>query len=137
MAGGIYCHEFENANAVPWMALMAGIVCNYYGLYYLVPSESDQPILVINMDKLPMDCESGHGSSDSGEKALPKMSIKEKIAMQRYLNRHNRKQSKKRRQSCNDGSRVKEYYCDGIIDNDREHETDSCDDNECVPLIHK
>lgn len=51
IAGGIYFHEFENAHTFEWIALIVGMILNYFGLYHLVPTVSDQPILIINMDK--------------------------------------------------------------------------------------
>jgi len=51
VAGGIYFHEFENAHTFQWIALILGMMLNYFGLYHLVPTASDQPILIINMDK--------------------------------------------------------------------------------------
>ncbi len=53
VAGGIYFHEFENANTFQWIALILGMMLNYFGLYHLVPTASDQPILIINMEKPP------------------------------------------------------------------------------------
>jgi len=51
VAGGIYFHEFENAQLSQWMGLICGMCLNYLGLYYLVPKGADQPMLVINMEK--------------------------------------------------------------------------------------
>jgi len=51
VAGGIYFHEFENAEFHQWMGLICGMMLNYLGLYYLVPTVADQPMLVINMEK--------------------------------------------------------------------------------------
>merc|ERR1719411_1967458 len=51
VAGGIYFHEFENAHTLEWIALVLGMTLNYIGLYYLVPTAADQPILIINMEK--------------------------------------------------------------------------------------
>eukprot|EP00484_Ammonia_sp_Unknown_P019805 CAMPEP_0197024770 /NCGR_PEP_ID=MMETSP1384-20130603/5268_1 /TAXON_ID=29189 /ORGANISM="Ammonia sp." /LENGTH=565 /DNA_ID=CAMNT_0042453213 /DNA_START=32 /DNA_END=1726 /DNA_ORIENTATION=- len=53
VAGGIYFHEFENAHTMQWIALISGMLFNYLGLYYLVPTAADQPILIINMEKPP------------------------------------------------------------------------------------
>ena len=53
VAGGIYFHEFENAHTFQWIALIAGMMLNYFGLYHLVPTAADQPILIINMEKPP------------------------------------------------------------------------------------
>ena len=51
VAGGIYFHEFENAHTSQWLGLICGMMLNYLGLYYLVPTAGDQPMLVINMEK--------------------------------------------------------------------------------------
>ena len=51
VAGGIYFHEFENATTMQWMALIFGMFLNYVGLYHLVPTKADHPILIINMEK--------------------------------------------------------------------------------------
>jgi len=51
VAGGIYFHEFENATTMQWVALITGMILNYLGLYHLVPTKADHPILIINMEK--------------------------------------------------------------------------------------
>lgn len=53
VAGGIYFHEFENATTMQWVALITGMILNYLGLYHLVPTKADHPILIINMEKPP------------------------------------------------------------------------------------
>jgi len=51
VAGGIYFHEFEQMEWAQWVALVTGTGFNYLGLYHLVPTKGDHPILIINMEK--------------------------------------------------------------------------------------
>merc|ERR1719361_2849847 len=76
VAGGIYFHEFENASHTQWVGLISGLMLNYLGLYHLVPSKQDQPILIINMEKpLKPKCE------DQAPLSLPMITISNVPAM--------------------------------------------------------
>eukprot|EP00488_Nonionellina_sp_1-RS-2012_P000998 TRINITY_DN1590_c0_g1_i1.p1 TRINITY_DN1590_c0_g1~~TRINITY_DN1590_c0_g1_i1.p1 ORF type:complete len:223 (+),score=77.41 TRINITY_DN1590_c0_g1_i1:434-1102(+) len=122
VAGGIYFHEFENAHTLQWMALICGMILNYVGLYYLVPTAADQPIVVINMEKPP-----------NKIKKTPHIMNKNKKSINRDKPKRKRIESDKSKtnviitsnkgQSCS-------YPYDGYDSvHDREHETD--DDLEC------
>lgn len=105
VAGGIYFHEFENANTVQWIGLFAGMMFNYLGLYYLVPTAADKPILIINMEK-PQKNNLNMNIKKKYEKI--EKTLKDKVNINKiYIQYKNKYKSN-----------------DDIIDNDKEHETD-------------
>eukprot|EP01083_Nonionella_stella_P079236 217219_1 len=118
VAGGIYFHEFENAYVVQWMALISGMMFNYVGLYYLVPTAEDQPILIINMEKKPL-------------QKLPKKCIETPNMSKNYKKRMIKTPHRDRNEHKPKRKRIKrnENQTNVIVSN--KHDGYETDDDEC------
>ena len=73
IAGGLYFHEFSNANATQWISLIGGLTINYLGLFRLVPSTHAKKKLTY-ADVSNMDLKSGIKKRSKNHKKTKKLS---------------------------------------------------------------
>merc|ERR1712233_126823 len=95
---------------------------NYIGLYYLVPTAADQPILIINMEKPQKKKVDDFDINDEIKKSVKEYKIAKINQFKIKTNKKHKDNMKKARSYCH-------YSNDGIIDNDTEHETEEDDDD--------